>query len=73
MTQSRRMRWAGHVARREEKFVREFVGKPQGHRSLGRARRIILKWLLEKQSRTGNTFIFLKTQVEGCFEHCNEP
>ena len=37
---SRRMRWAGHVARMgEEKGVyRVFVGKPEGKRSLGRPR-----------------------------------
>jgi hypothetical protein len=26
-----------------------------------------------KQGRTGSTFISLKTQVGGCFEHGNEP
>jgi len=38
---SRRMRWAGHVARMgEEKGVyRVFVGKPEGRRPLGRPRR----------------------------------
>ena len=38
---SRRMRWAGHVARMgEEKGVyRVFVGKPEGKRPLGRPRR----------------------------------
>jgi len=38
---SRRMRWAGHVARMgEERGVyRVFVGKPEGKRTLGRPRR----------------------------------
>jgi transcription termination factor 2 len=37
---SRRMRWAGHVARMEEKrnAYRLFVGKPEGKRPLGRRR-----------------------------------
>ena len=40
-TKSRRMRWAGHVARIGEKrgLYRVFVGKPEGKRSLGRPRR----------------------------------
>ena len=37
---SRRMRWAGHVARMGEKGVyRVLVGKPEGGRPLGRPRR----------------------------------
>jgi hypothetical protein len=38
---SRRMRWAGHVARMGEKrnACRLFVGKPEGKRPLGRPRR----------------------------------
>jgi hypothetical protein len=38
---SRRMRWAGHVARMEEKrnAYRLLVGKPEGRRPLGRPRR----------------------------------
>ena len=41
---SRRMRWAGHVARMvEERGVyRVLVGKPEGRRPLGRPRR---KWV----------------------------
>jgi hypothetical protein len=37
----RRMRWAGHVARMEEKrnAYRLLVGKPEGKRPLGRPRR----------------------------------
>jgi len=38
---SRRMRWAGHVARKgeERRVYRVLVGKPEGRRPLGRARR----------------------------------
>jgi hypothetical protein len=38
---SRRMRWAGHVARMEERrgAYRALVGKPEGTRLLGRPRR----------------------------------
>jgi hypothetical protein len=41
---SRRMRWAGHVARLGEKrnVYRLLVGKPEGKRSLGRPRR---RWI----------------------------
>jgi hypothetical protein len=41
---SRRMRWAGHVARMGEKrnLYRLFVGKPEGKRPLGRPRR---RWI----------------------------
>ena len=38
---SRRMRWAGHVARmgEEREVYRDLVGKPEGKRPLGRPRR----------------------------------
>jgi hypothetical protein len=38
---SRRMRWAGHVARmgEERKVYKVLVGKPEGRRPLGRPRR----------------------------------
>ena len=37
---SRRMRWAGHVARMERRgLYRVLVGKPEGKRLLGRPRR----------------------------------
>jgi hypothetical protein len=41
MIKSKRIRWAGHVARMGEKrnAYRISVGKPQGKRPLGRARR----------------------------------
>jgi hypothetical protein len=42
--ESRRMRWAGHVARMGEKrnVCRLLVGKPEGNRPLGRPRR---RWI----------------------------
>jgi hypothetical protein len=41
VVKSRRMRWAGHVARRGEDrgVYRVLVGKPEGMRPLGRPRR----------------------------------
>jgi hypothetical protein len=38
---SRRMRWAGHMARmgEEKNMYRVFMGKPEGKRPLGRPRR----------------------------------
>jgi hypothetical protein len=41
VVKSRRMRWAGHVARMREgrKVHRVLVGKPEGKRPLGRPRR----------------------------------
>jgi hypothetical protein len=38
---SRRMRWAGHVARMEEGrgFYRVLIGRPEGKRTLGKPRR----------------------------------
>ena len=41
MIKSRRIRWAGHVARMGEKkgLYRSLVGKPEGKRPLGRPRR----------------------------------
>jgi hypothetical protein len=48
---SRRMRWAGHVARmgEERKVYKVFVGKPEGKRPLGRPRcrwKIGSEWIL---------------------------
>ena len=51
---SRRLRWAGDVARMEQSrnAYRVLVGKPEGKRPLGRQRdvdgRIILKWIGER-------------------------
>jgi hypothetical protein len=54
MIKSRRMRWAGHVARIGEtgNTYRIFLGKPEGKRLLGRPRCRwvnILKLILERQ------------------------
>jgi hypothetical protein len=51
---SRRIKWAGHVARMGKKrgVYRVLVGKPKGNRPLGRHRRrwnIILKWIFRKR------------------------
>jgi hypothetical protein len=53
MVKSRRMRWAGYVARMREKrnAYRILVGKPECKRPLGRPRLggwTILKWILER-------------------------
>jgi hypothetical protein len=53
MIKSRRMTWAGHVARMEEKrnAYGTLVGKPEGKRPLGKATcngSTILKWILER-------------------------
>jgi hypothetical protein len=44
MIKSRRMRWAGHVARMGEKIIanRVLVGKSEGERPLGR---LSLRWV----------------------------
>jgi hypothetical protein len=54
MIKSRRMRWAGHVARTGEKrnAYRMLVGKPEGKRSWEDqdvGGRTILKWILERR------------------------
>jgi hypothetical protein len=53
MIKSRRMRWAGYVARMGEKRnpYRILLGKPEGKRPLGRqdvGGWIILRWILER-------------------------
>jgi hypothetical protein len=53
MIKSRRMRWAGHVARMGEKrkHIGYWWGKSEGKRPLGRPRHrwwIILGWILER-------------------------
>jgi hypothetical protein len=54
---SRRMRWAGHVARMGEgrNVYRVLVGKPEGKRPLGRPRRrwMVQNWTLEILAREG--------------------
>jgi hypothetical protein len=46
---SRKMRWAGHVARmvEERKVYRVLVGKPEGMRPLGRPRRMGSTWVFD--------------------------
>jgi hypothetical protein len=39
MIKSRRMRWAGHVARMRRSAYRIWVGMPEGKRPLGRPKR----------------------------------
>jgi hypothetical protein len=52
---SRRMRWAGHVARMGEKrnAYRILVGKPDGKRPLGRPRRMWVKNIKMNLSEIG--------------------
>ena len=47
---SRRLRWAGHVARREEgrSAFKILTGKPIGKRPLGVDGRAILEWTLKR-------------------------
>jgi hypothetical protein len=54
MLKSRRMRWAGHVARMGEKrnAYRILVGKPEGKRPLGRPRR---RWVDNIKMDLGET------------------
>jgi hypothetical protein len=76
----RRMRWAGHVARRAEKrgTYRVLVGRPEGRRPLGRPRR---RWKdntkMDFQELVwGMGWIELaqyKDRVAGCCECGNEP
>jgi len=61
---SRRMRWAGHVARMEERrgIYRVLVGRLEGKRPLGRPRRrwgIILRWIFMKWECGGMDWIEL--------------
>jgi hypothetical protein len=52
LTKSKRLRWAGKVARigKKRNAFKILVGPPEGKRPLGKTRRrtIILKWLLEE-------------------------
>jgi hypothetical protein len=73
---SRRMRWAGHVARigEERKVYKVLVGKPEGKRPLGRPRR---RW--EDGIRMDHREIGLDSTgsgqgpVAGCCECGDEP
>jgi hypothetical protein len=80
MIKSRRMIWAGHVARMGEKRnpYRILVGKPEGKRPLERPR---CRWvnnvemsLREIGGMFGTGLIWLRTgTVKGSCEHGNEP
>jgi hypothetical protein len=81
MIPSRRMRWAGHVARMEEKrnAYRILVGKPEGNRPLGRPRRrgvnnikIDLREIGCEWYGLGQTVSGLGP-LEGSCEHGEEP
>jgi hypothetical protein len=69
---SRRMRWAGHVARMGEKrkMYRLLVGKPGEKRTLGRPRRrywITLKCILERYNGLVWTgLVWLRIGRRGC-------
>ena len=72
MIKSRRIRWAGHVARMEGKrcVYRVLVGKSEGKRPLGRPRRrrehIILRWIFRNWDVvvwTGLSWLRIETSV----------
>jgi hypothetical protein len=68
---SRRIRWAGHVARMGERrgVYRVLVGRPKGKRPLGRPRRswrIKLRWTLRRYGLMGETgFSWLRIGSSG--------
>jgi hypothetical protein len=78
MIKSRRMKWAGHVARMEEKrnAYRILVGKPEGKRPLGRPR---YRWMntikidLRETGWDGMDWIRLIWFRIGTSEHDNAP
>ena len=60
VVKSKRMRWAGHVARmvKGRGVYRVLVGRPEGKRPLERPRRrwgIILRWIFKKWEGVGRT------------------
>jgi hypothetical protein len=68
MIKSRRMRWAGHVARMGENrnAYRILLGKPEGKRTLGRQGWTILKRILERYDGMGWIgLIWLRIQTSG--------
>jgi hypothetical protein len=66
---SRTMRWAGHVARMEEKMnaYRLFVGKPEGKRPLGRPRHRLLDniWMYLEDGVMWTGLVWLKIGTGG--------
>jgi hypothetical protein len=79
MIRSRRMRWAGHVARISEmRHAYKMVGNPEGKRAFVRPRRRWkdqLKWLLGKCGLSVGLDASGLEQgpVAGCCEHGDEP
>jgi hypothetical protein len=68
MLESRRMRWAGHVARIWEKrnSYRILVGKPEEKEDLDIDGRITYKWILEEWGGVVWTgFIWLRIETSG--------
>jgi hypothetical protein len=68
---SRRMRWAGHVARMKEKrnAYRVLVGKLEGKKppeDLNGGGKIILRWILEKSDEmVWTALIWLRKETSG--------
>jgi hypothetical protein len=71
VTQSRRMRWAGHVTNGVKRNAyRLLVGKLEGRRQEAQdvGGWIILKWIIERQDGVVWTgFIWLKMEISGGF------
>ena len=68
MIKSRRLRWAGHVARMEEGALKILTGKPTGKRPLGRPRRRWednIRMYLEEISMRGIGLIRLRIGIIG--------
>ena len=70
VVKSRRMRWAGHVARMEEGrgVHRVLVGKPEGKRPLGDLDvdgRIILRWMFGKWEEVETGWSWLRIGTDG--------
>jgi hypothetical protein len=72
---SKKMRWAGHVARMGEKrnLYRLLVGKPEGKRQLGRPRRRWIDNIKVDLLEIGLIVVPGLVQVESSCERGNEP
>jgi len=78
MTKSRRLRWAGHVARTGEKrgVQSVLVGKPEGKIPLGRPRRRWednIKVDVEKKNQLDVTFCILYFSSNSCSTCFGQP
>jgi hypothetical protein len=76
MIKSRRMRWAGHVARMGAKrnAYRILVGKPEGKRPLGRPKRRWVDNIKMDLREIGWDFMdLIDLALEGSCEHGNKP